>query len=150
MPVGAVLGLELLPAHRASEQVARVKSLMLLESNLRFEGLITVVTLECLVAVDSHMVSEVARGFESLAALLTFKVSPVWILMNSNLVFPHVRSGDRCVATIGAQMRLGRAVMGKEMLTQMTPTFVSFCTRINWTLIETSGVFMSKDVVLIV
>lgn len=92
--VGAVLGLELLPAHRASKQVARVKSLMLLESNLRFESLITVVTLECLVAMDSHMISEVARGFESLAALLTFKVSPVWILMNSNLVLPHIRSCD--------------------------------------------------------
>ena len=73
------------------------------------------------------MVIEVAGGFESLAAFWTLKVSSLRILMNCNLVFPHVGSCDRSVATVGAQMRLrSTAVMGKEVLAKMTPTFVGF------------------------
>ena len=127
MPVGAVLGLELFPTNSASKQVSRVQSLMLLESNVRFESLITVVTLECLVGMDSQVVIEVAGGFESLATFWTLKVSSLRILMNSNLVFPYVGSCDGSVATIGAEMRLrSTAVMGKEVLAKMTPTFVGF------------------------
>ena len=73
------------------------------------------------------MVIEVAGGFESLATFWTLKISSLRILMNSNLVFFNVGSCDRSVATIGAQMRLrSTAVMCKEVLAKMTPTFVCF------------------------
>ena len=127
MPVDTVFGLKLFLTDSAGKQVSRVQSLMLLETNVRFESLITVVALECLVGMDSQMVIEVAGGFESLATFWTLKVSSLRIFMNSNLVFPHVGSCDRSVATVGAQMRLrSTAVMGKEVLAKMTPTFVGF------------------------
>ena len=53
MPVDAVLRLKLFPANPTGEQVSRVQPLMLLKSNVGFESLVTVVTLECLVAMDS-------------------------------------------------------------------------------------------------
>ena len=53
MPVDAVLRLKLFSTNSAGKQVSRVQSLMLLQSNVRFESLITVVTLECLVGMDS-------------------------------------------------------------------------------------------------
>ena len=53
MPVDTVFGLKLFLTDSAGKQVSRVQSLMLLESNCRFESLITVVALECLVGMDS-------------------------------------------------------------------------------------------------
>ena len=135
--VGAVLTLELFTAHRAWEQVTRVQPPMLLKSDLTLECLSAVVTLECLVTMNFYVICEVAGGFESLGALGTLKVPSVRILMHCNLMFPHIRSCDGRVATIGTQMGLWRAIVGEEMLTQMTPTFVGLCTGIDGTLIET-------------
>ena len=143
MPVDAVLALEFLSAHRARKQVTRVKSLMLLESNLAFESLFTGVTLKCFGGMDFDVVIEVARSLESLAAGRTLERSPPRVLMHSQLMFPHIRSCDGSVATVGAQMRLGRVVMGKVVLAQMAPTFVGLCTGIDRTFIETFRVFMS-------
>ena len=69
VPVGAVFALELLPAHGAAEHVARVSPLMLLESDLRFKCLVAVFTTDHLAAMDPHVISEVTRCFELLAAL---------------------------------------------------------------------------------
>mgnify|MGYP003340641049 CR=1 FL=1 len=93
--------------------------------------------------MDFDVVIEVARSLESLAAGRTLERSPPRVLMHSQLMFPHIRSCDGSVATVGAQMRLGRVVMGKVVLAQMAPTFVGLCTGIDRTFKETSRVFMS-------
>ena len=120
-----------------------MKSLMLLESYLAFESLITGFTLKFFGGMDFDVIIEVASSFESLAACWTLERSPLRILMHSKFMFPHIRSCNGSVTTVGAQMWLRRVVMGKVVLTQMAPTFVGLGTGIDRTLIETTGVFMS-------
>ena len=86
-----------------------MNSEVLIVTDLRLELFLTESALVFAIQVYLSMFHQVTRSLKLFITCSTHEVSPIRILMDGNLVFPHVSASDGGVAAVGAQVGL-RAV----------------------------------------
>ena len=126
-----------------------MNSEVLIVTDLRLELFLTESALVFAIQVYLSMFHQVTRSLKLFITCSTHEVSPIRILMDGNLVFPHVSASDGGVAAVGAQVRLGVVSVGVEMVGEMTPGLESLGTILIITNKQPGAASVTVDVVLV-
>ena len=126
-----------------------MNSEVLIVTDLRLELFLTESTLVFAIQVYLGMFHQVTRSLKLFITCSTHEVSPIRILMDGNLVFPHVSASDGGVAAVGAQVRLGVVSVGVEMVGEMTPGLEGLRTILIITNKQPRAAPVTVDVVLV-
>ena len=149
VPVDAVPALELLPADLTPDQGARVDPEVLVVADLGLELLLAELAPVFAVQVYLGVLHQVTGGLEPLLTSGADKVPSVRILVDGNLVFPHIGSSDGGVAAVGTEVRLWIASVTVKMVCEMTPGFECLGTVLVVTDKQAGAVLVTVDVVLV-
>ena len=150
VPGHTVLALQLLSTNLAGKQRARVDPEVLIVADLRLEFFPAVLALLLALQVDLGVLHQVAGGFELLLTSRTHEVPPLRVLVDGDLVLPHVGPGDGGVTAVGAEVGLRAVAVRVEMVTEMTPGFEGLGTTLTVANKQTGAVLVRVDVILVV
>ena len=127
-----------------------MNSEVLIVANLRLEFFAAVLALLLALQVDLGVLHQVTGGFEFLITSRTHKISPLRVLVDSDLVLPDVGPGDGGVAAVGAQVGLRAVAVRVEMVSEMTPGFEGLGTTFTVTNKQAGAVLVRVYVILVV
>lgn len=145
----AVLALQFLPTNLAGEQRSRVNPEVLIVTNLRLELFSAELALLLALQVNFGVLHQIAGGFELFITSCANKITAVWVLVYSDLMFPDVGPRDGGVATVGTQVGLWAGPVRVVMITEVTPGFEGLGATFSVTDKQSGAVLVRVDVILV-